>query len=172
MAGHQRNTRPLTDRGPARGLYGYHIEAVVNRGRDRRSDSWDRAPDQRRGKPEKNRRFLGAWADLEADILDEIGEPTGTDRILTERFVKNLRAAESATLKADAEPFVPGSAGQLVENPGYLIAARCERVALRLGRELGVLEHPQGRPPKSGARSNLRAVEQGLRFVSGGADDE
>jgi hypothetical protein len=40
--------------------------------------------------------FEGIWAELEveAEVLEFLGDPTEADRALTERFVSNMQAAE------------------------------------------------------------------------------
>lgn len=108
---------------------------------------------QLRNESENKRHFPTVWADLQADILATIEEPTPTDRVMIQRFVANLRLADRASAMADAEPLITGTKGQLIEHPGFRLAARAQKVALTIGRQLKVIEHPQGRPPKARAEA-------------------
>ena len=53
---------------------------------------------------------------------------------------KNLIEADRALTDARKDPIQTGSRGQLVEHPGFRIAARCESTALSIAVKLGVLE--------------------------------
>jgi hypothetical protein len=57
---------------------------------------------------------------------------------LLERLESNVTAAKKAHEAAEKTPFVPGSVGQLREHPGFRVAARCDEIAVKLARELGI----------------------------------
>lgn len=65
-----------------------------------------------------------------------LSNPTAGELRLLERMVLNLIAADNALSQALLEPFVEGSQGQLVEHPGYKIAARCDEKAMAFARQL------------------------------------
>jgi hypothetical protein len=116
--------------------------------------------------------FAGIWAELEAEVLDSLGDPTEADRALTERFVSNMQAADDAMAAAMAEPFIDGTKGQQIEHPGFQIATRCDQRAVALARQLKLISPPDRRPSRTAReRSNQDRTQLGrLRRIE--ADDD
>ena len=80
------------------------------------------------------------WRATRSEILARLGEPTRLETELTDRLVLNLIEADRALTDARKDPIQTGSRGQLVEHPGFRIAARCESTALAIATKLGVLD--------------------------------
>jgi P27 family predicted phage terminase small subunit len=66
-----------------------------------------------------------------------------SDAVTLERYVRAVVLARSARETADANPFVPGSRGQLVAHPGLKVAREAAQDASRYAAEL--LLTPQAR---------------------------
>ena len=75
-------------------------------------------------------------AELRSVALGFVQHVCGREEALWARFHANLARAEAAMAEAIEEPFVKGSTGQLVEHPGFKVAARCDDLALRLYAKL------------------------------------
>ena len=58
------------------------------------------------------------------------------ENALWARMAENLQVAQRALSEAVREPFTTGSTGQLVEHPGFRVAARADELALKLYRAL------------------------------------
>ena len=80
------------------------------------------------------------WRATRSEILARLGEPTRLETELTDRLILNLIEADRALTDARKDPIQTGSRGQLVEHPGFRIAARCESTALSIAVKLGVLD--------------------------------
>lgn len=80
------------------------------------------------------------WRATRSEILARLGEPTRLETELTDRLILNLIEADRALTDATKDPIQTGSRGQLVEHPGFRIAARCESTALSIAVKLGVLD--------------------------------
>jgi hypothetical protein len=65
-----------------------------------------------------------------------IVELSEREELLWERFRENVAAAADLLAAAREEPLVEGSTGQRRANPLFETAARCDRAALDLWREL------------------------------------
>ena len=75
-------------------------------------------------------------AELRSVALSFMQHVCGREEALWARFDENLVRAEAAMALAVGEPFVKGSTRQLVEHPGFKVAARCDELALRLYAKL------------------------------------
>ena len=100
-------------------------------------------------------------------ILSRIESPTALDRALVDRLVTNLRLAEEASAMAEAEPFTKGSRGQLVEHPGFRIAARCDTYAIQASRQLEPVLVPITNDDPAGQLIELARAGNRGRFTSG-----
>jgi hypothetical protein len=83
-------------------------------------------------------RAVGEW-NRALKLLRDRGEFLASrDVPLLERLIVNRHTARTLHREALRTPFVDGSTGQLVPHPGFAVAARCDRVALELGRVLNL----------------------------------
>lgn len=105
------------------------------------------------------------WRTTRSEMLDRLGEPTRLQIELVDRIILNLIEAEAALNEARKEPIQVGPRGQMVENPAYRIAARCESTALAIARQLGVLESVRGKdeeeePKEQRVEDELAAIRK------------
>jgi hypothetical protein len=116
--------------------------------------------------PEVRKAWTALWADPVATAL------TPVDRPVLLRWAEALDRAAWALGEADADPVMPGHAGQPVESPYYGIADKALRVAAQCEAQLGVGALNRARLGIALISERLSLADLNERIMNSGGDDD